>query len=82
MTPSKTELTLKTQKVRWDQIGPFQRAIHVVQNKGGRGGGRQGKGKGMSTLQKGAILQMGLNTFVPHCNLSLFTVQCLVLPKQ
>ena len=34
---------------------------------GGRGGGRQGKGIGKSTIQKGAILRKCLNTFVPHC---------------
>ena len=35
---------------------------------GGRGWGRQGKGIGMSTMQKGAILRKCLNTFVPHCS--------------
>ena len=34
---------------------------------GGRGGGRQGKGIGKSTVQKGAILRKRLDTFVPHC---------------
>ena len=34
---------------------------------GGRGGGRQGKGIGKSTIQKGAILWKCLNTFVPLC---------------
>ena len=34
---------------------------------GGRGGGRQGKRIGKSTIQKGGILQKCLNTFVPHC---------------
>ena len=33
----------------------------------GRGGGRQGKGIGKSTIQKGAILRKCLNTFFPHC---------------
>ena len=36
---------------------------------GGRDGGRQGKGIGKSTIQKGAILRKCLNTFVPHCRL-------------
>ena len=35
---------------------------------GGRGWGRQGKGIGMPTMQKGAILRKCLNTFVPHCS--------------
>ena len=34
---------------------------------GGRGWGRQGKGISISTMQKGAILQKCVNTFVPHC---------------
>ena len=34
---------------------------------GARGGGRQGKGIGKSSIQKGAILRKCLNTFVPHC---------------
>ena len=34
---------------------------------GRKGLGRQGKGIGMPTMQKGAILQKCLNTFVPHC---------------
>ena len=34
----------------------------------GEGLGRQGKGIGMSTMQKGAILWKCLNTFVPHCS--------------
>ena len=34
---------------------------------GGRGWGRQGKGIGISTIQKGAILRKCVNTFVPHC---------------
>ena len=33
----------------------------------GRGWGTQGKGIGMSTMQKGAILRKCLNTYVPHC---------------
>ena len=48
---------------------------------GGRGGGRQGKEIGKSTIQKGAILRKCLNTFVPHCSglkqLALLT-PCLV----
>ena len=28
----------------------------------------RGKGIGMSTMQKGAILRKCLNTFVPHCS--------------
>ena len=35
---------------------------------GRRGWGRQGKGIGMPTMQKGAILGKCLNTFVPHCS--------------
>ena len=34
----------------------------------GGGGGTQGEGIGMSTVQKGAILLKCLNTFVPHCS--------------
>ena len=33
----------------------------------GGGWGRQGKGIGISTMQKGAILRKCVNTFVPHC---------------
>ena len=29
-------------------------------------------GKGMSTIQKGAILRKCLNTFVPHCSFLIF----------
>ena len=37
---------------------------------GGKGfWGRQGKGIGISTMQKGAILRKCVNTFVPHCSL-------------
>jgi len=35
---------------------------------GGRGWGRQGKGIGISTMKKGAILRKCVNTFVPHCS--------------
>ena len=35
---------------------------------GGRGWDRQGKGIGMATTQKGAVLGKRLNTFVPHCS--------------
>ena len=34
---------------------------------GGGGGGTQRKGIGMSTMEKEAISQKCLNTFVPHC---------------
>ena len=34
----------------------------------GRGWGREGKGISISTMQKGAILQKCVNTFVPHCS--------------
>ena len=34
---------------------------------GGWGWGRLGKGISISTMQKGAILQKCVNTFVPHC---------------
>ena len=38
---------------------------------------RQGKGIGMSTMQKGAILRKCLNTFVPHCRLQQHSVFAL-----
>ena len=34
---------------------------------GGEGGGTKRKGTGMSTVEKEAILQKHLNTFVPRC---------------
>ena len=37
----------------------------------GRGGGTQGEGIGMFTVQKGVILKKSLNTFVPHCRFCL-----------
>ena len=46
---------------------------------GGRGGGRQGKGIGKSTIQKGAILWKCLNTFVPHCSLEHCKVSLFLL---
>ena len=42
---------------------------------GGRGGGTQGKGIGMSTMQKGAILKNCLNTFVPYCSFHIGQVE-------
>ena len=38
---------------------------------GGRGWGRQEKGIGMSTMQKGAISRKCLDTFLPHCSFIL-----------
>ena len=43
---------------------------------GGKGLGRQGKGIGMSTMQKVAILWKCLNTFVPHCRCAVINQFC------
>ena len=42
---------------------------------GRREWGTQGKGIGMSTMQKGAILQKCLNTFVPYCSFHIGQVE-------
>ena len=41
-------------------------------NFGGRGGNTKGEEKGVSTMQKGAILLKCLNIFVPHCILQSY----------
>ena len=43
---------------------------------GGKGLGRQGKGIGMSTMQKVAILWKCLNTFVPRCRYAVINQFC------
>ena len=43
---------------------------------GGKGLGRQGKGIGMSTMQKVAILWKCLNTFVPRCRSAVINQFC------
>ena len=53
----------------------------------GEGGGAQGEGIGLFTVQKGTILKKCLNTFVPHCGLRRFqrldAIQtvCFSLPR-
>ena len=42
---------------------------------GGGSGGKQGKGIGMFTMQKGAMLQKCLNTFVPCCSFHIGQVE-------
>ena len=42
---------------------------------GGGGGGTQGKGIGMFTMQKGAILKKCLHTFVPYCSFHIGQVE-------
>ena len=50
-----------------------ERGEGIKHNTGfGGGGGLQGEGIGLFTVQKGTIIKKCVNTFVPHCGLRRF----------